>query len=73
MIETLVILQIVTLCIAIVTCWFVARPKIIEIEKNPEGIRSQAIITPSGTFQRVEKREPVVNDDEALFLREETR
>lgn len=71
MIHLLITLNIIQILILAVVLVFVIKPKIIEITKNPEGIKSTAIMTPSGTFMRVDKREPVVNDDETLFLREE--
>ena len=57
--------------IAIVILHYVMKPKIIEIQKDPEGVTRKVIMTPHGTFMHEKKRDPVINDDEALALRDE--
>jgi len=66
-----IILISVSIVINCIILYYVTRPKIIEIYKDPVGTERRAIMTPKGTFYHETKRDPVFNDDESLFLRED--
>ena len=69
--QVLIILLSTLIVINLIILYYVTRPKIIELEKEIPGIKRQVVMTPQGTFQRIEKRDPVYNDDETLFIRED--
>jgi hypothetical protein len=62
---------IINIALQSVILFFVSKPKIIEIYKDPVGTKQRVVMTPTGTFKHEEKRKPVNNDDESLVLRDE--
>lgn len=67
----ILLLAIINILISVPILYYVTRPKIIEITKSPEGVERRAVMSPSGAFIVEKKRDPVINDDEALVLRDE--
>jgi len=72
-VRSLLIIQFLTIGVILGAAWLTIyalkpRPKIKRSFEKPK--KKQIINTPSGSFVINEKREPVVNDDQALWERE---
>lgn len=69
--EIMYIISAVIIVLNLITLYYVRKPKIIEIDKDRPGLKRQMIMTPAGTFEHIKQRDPVYNDDETLFFRED--
>lgn len=70
--SAVIILLAVHTLMLLVIMYFVAKKKVIKLERSSEGVIQKAIMTPSGTLMVEKKRSPVVNDDESIVKREES-